>query len=88
MNGYLTTGEFQRWCEEDREFKREMRAGINSLTDRDARMGERIAIVETEVENVTKSARGTSLKWSTGLTTVITVLIQAALAAFGYPGAK
>jgi hypothetical protein len=81
---FLTTGEWSRWCEVDREFKREMREKMTDIAENASSISTRMAIVENDLVNVKPDARSTSLKWGAGVTTVLTVLIQAALAAFGF----
>jgi hypothetical protein len=85
---YLTTGEFERWCREDREFKRDMRRDMKSLTEKDANHGERIRGLETDMVNVKPTAKTTSIKWGAGVTTLLTIVLQAAFAAFGFGGHK
>lgn len=81
---YLTTGEFERWCREDREFKREMRRDIKTLVEKDSSHGQRLTAIETDMANVKPVAKSTSIKWGAGITTALTVIIQAALAAMGW----
>lgn len=80
---YLTTREFARWCEDDRDFKYEMRAGMRAVVDKDSMHGERLTALETDFANIQPASRSTSIKWGAGVTTVLTIIIQAALAAFG-----
>lgn len=79
---YLTTGEFERWCREDRDFKREMRFGMKNLTEKDSTHGERLTALETEFANTKATSKSTSIKWGTGVTAVLTIIIQAVIAAF------
>ncbi len=80
---HLTVGEFIRWTHEDRLFKQQVLTGIASLQANDLDHAQRIAIVETEVANTKRTATSTSMKWSAGLTTILTIVVQAIMAAMG-----
>jgi hypothetical protein len=81
-NGYLTTHEFERWTKGDQHFKDQMLHHIEAARVRDTMMGERIAVVETEIENAGKNSRNTSAKWSTGISALLAIVFNALINAF------
>ena len=85
---FLTSTEFDRWSRDHDGRMNRVLNGIELLTHNDAATGERLAVIETEMANVKLSAKSTSLKWGAGITTALTIIIQAALAAFGGSGGK
>ena len=76
-DNYLTTEEFNRWAVDDRLFKQRVLNNLASLQHNDSQLGERIAVVETEVASVKQVSRSTTLKWGTGITAVIMLIVEA-----------
>ena len=79
---YLTQDEFTRWAQDDRLFKERVLDNLDTLTKQDADHGARIAVLENQAKDSERATRSTAAKWSGGVTTLITIIIQAALAAF------